>query len=109
MSRRRRRTYKFTEKTHSKKAMISAVMSTISLLVYFIFVFLSYKAGGKLSMYYGGFGFLAMLISVAGLVISIITLKEEDTFTLFPQVALITSILSSLCWVGTYILGMVRG
>ncbi len=106
---RRRRTYKFTEKTHSKKAMVSAGMSSVSLLMYFVFIFLSYKAGGNLSTYYGGFGFLAMVVAVTGLVVSLMTLKEEDSFTLFPRIALVTSVLSSLFWVGTYILGFVRG
>lgn len=109
MRRRRRRSYKFTEKTHSKKAITSAVMAGISFIMYLVFIYLSYSVGGTLSTYYGGFGFLAMVISLVALGISIPTLKEEDSFTLFPRWAFIASILSTLCWVGTYILGFMRG
>lgn len=107
--RRRRRSYKFTEKTHSKKAIVSLGMSGISLLLYLVFIYLSYKGGGTLSAYYGSIGFLAMVVSVVALIMTITTLKEEDSFSFFPRVACITSVVSTLCWVGTYIQGFIRG
>ena len=109
MNRRRRRSYKFTEKTHSKRAIISAAMAGSSLIMYLVFIYLSYSVGGQLSTYYGGFGFLAMMVAIVALVLSIPTLKEEDTFTLFPKLALGMSVLSTLCWVSTYISGFMRG
>lgn len=109
MARRKRNSYKFTEKTHSKRAMISAGIAGVSLLMYLIFVYLSYKVVGTLSAYYGSFGVLAMVAGGIALVLSITSLKEEDSFTLFPKLALATSILSTLCWVGTYISGFLRG
>jgi hypothetical protein len=77
--------------------------------MYLVFIYLSYKVGGKLSAYYGSFGFLAMIGAIVALVMSLPTLKEEDSFSLFPQLALLTSVLSSICWVGTYISGFIRG
>lgn len=109
MARRKRNSYKFTEKTHSKRAMISVGIAGVSLLMYLIFVYLSYKVGGTLSAYYGSFGVLAMVAGGIALVLSITSLKEEDSFTFFPKLALATSILSTLCWVGTYISGFLRG
>ena len=109
MARRRRNSYKFTEKTHSKQAIISLGIAGCSLFMYLIFIYLSYKVGGTLSAYYGSFGVLAMIAGVVALVLSITSLKEEDSFTLFPKLALATSILSTLCWVGTYISGFLRG
>jgi len=109
MLRRKHRSYKFTEKTHSKKAIVSVGLSAVSELIYLIFVFLSYKGAGRLSAYFGGFGVLAMIISVAALIMAITTLKEEDSFPLYPMVAMIMSVVATLCWVGTYIIGFVRG
>ena len=109
MARRKRNSYKFTEKTHSKRAMISLGIAGCTLLMYLIFIYLSYKVGGKLSAYYGSFGFLAMIGAVTALVMSLPTLKEEDSFTFYPKLALIASALSSICWVGTYISGFIRG
>lgn len=109
MRRKRRKSYKFTEKTHSKRAIAAAIMAGVSFIMYLVFINLSYRAAGELSTYYGSFGFFAMIVSLVALGISIPTLKEEDSFTLFPRWAFIASILSTVCWVGTYILGFVKG
>lgn len=109
MMRRRRRSYKFTEKTHSKKAIVSFGLSSVSLVTYLFFVYLSYQAAGQLSTYYGGFGVLAMIVAFVSLALSLTTLKEEDSFALFPRMAIVTSILSTLLWVGNYIQGFMRG
>ena len=106
---RRRRSYKFTEKTHSKKAMVSFGLASVTLVTYFVFVYLSYQAAGQLSAYYGAFGVLAMLIAIVALGLSLATLKEEDSFALFPKMAMITSIVSTLLWIGNYVQGFMRG
>ena len=107
--RRKRRSYKFTEKTHSKKAIVSFGMAAVSLVTYWVFVYLSYQAAGQLSTYFGAFGVLAMLVAIVSLGLSITTLKEEDSFTLFPRMAMVTSILSTLLWVVNYVQGFMRG
>lgn len=107
--RRKRRSYKFTEKKHSKRAMISFGLAALTLLTYFVFVYLSYQAAGQLSAYYGAFGVLAMLVAMASVGLSITTLKEEDSFALFPRLSIITSALSTLLWIGNYVQGFMRG
>lgn len=109
MRRKRRKSYKFTEKTHSKKAIFSIGLAGVSFVMYLMFIYLSYCGGGTLSAYYGGFGVLAMLIAATALVLSVPTLKEEDSFVFFPRLALGLSAVSVLCWLGTYILGVMRG
>ena len=103
--RRRRNNYKFTEKTHSKRGIVSFSISVVAILLYLIFVYLSFKGAGTLSMYYGSIGVFAMLLSVVALVTSIISLYEEDTFKIFPRLGFGTSIIASLCWIGTYVIG----
>lgn len=107
--RRRRRSYKFTEKSHSKRAMISFGLAVVTFVTYFVFVFLSYQAAGQLSAYYGAFGVLAMLVAIVSVGLAITTLKEEDSFAFFPRIAMITSALSALLWVGNYVQGFMRG
>ena len=107
--RRKRRSYKFTEKKHSKRAMISFGLAALTLLTYFVFVYLSYQAAGQLSAYYGAFGVLAMLVAMVSVGLSITTLKEEDSFALFPRLSIITSVLSILLWIGNYVQGFMRG
>lgn len=107
--RRRRRSYKFTEKTHSKRAMVSFGLAAVTLVTYFVFVYLSYQAAGQLSAYFGAFGVLAMILAIVSLGISITTLKEEDSFLLFPRMAMLASVLSTCLWVGNYVMGFMRG
>ena len=109
MRRRRRSSYKFTEKKHSKRAMVAFVLAAVTLVTYFVFVYLSYKAAGQLSAYYGAFGVLAMIVAIVSVGLSVTALKEEDSFTLFPRMAIITSVLSAVLWIGNYIQGFVRG
>lgn len=107
--RRGRRSYKFTGKTHSKRAVAMFALALLTLITYFVFVYLSFQSAGQLSAYFGAFGVFAMIVAIVSLVLSIITLKEEDSFMLFPRLAVITSLLSTLLWVGNYIQGFMRG
>lgn len=102
---RRRRTYKFTEKSHSKRAIASFVVASMMFILYLVFVYLAYKGDGGLSTYYGSVGVMAMLLSVVSFIISITTFGEEDSFQMFPRLSLLMSVLASVCWVGTYISG----
>ena len=106
---RRRRSYKFTEKTHSKRAVVSFVLGVLTLVTYFVFIYLSYQSAGQLSSYFGAFGVLAMLVAVVSVVLALTTLKEEDSFAFFPRMAMITSVLSTLLWIGNYVQGFMRG
>lgn len=105
--RRRRRSYKFTEKSHSKRAIAAFVGAVILLILYLVFVYLAYKRPDGLSTYYGSIGVMAMLLSVVSFVVSITSFGEEDSFQMFPRLALITSMLSCVCWIGTYIMGFI--
>ena len=107
--RRGRRSYKFTGKTHSKKAIALVVLALVTLITYVVFVYLSYQAAGQLSAYFGAFGVLAMIMAIVSMVLSITTLKEEDSFALFPRLAVAISLLSTFLWVVNYIQGFVRG
>lgn len=104
---RRRRSYKFTEKSHSKRAIVSSAVASILLILYLVFVYLAYRGAGGLSTYYGSVGVMAMILSVISLVISIASFKEEDSFQFFPRAAFFTSLAASVCWVGTYVMGFI--
>lgn len=107
--RKKQRSYKFTKKKHSIRGLISFALAGLILVTYGVFIYLSYKVGGNLSAYYGGVGVMSMLMSLVTLVIAILSLREENSFRLFPRMATVLSVLSVICWCGTYILGFLRG
>ena len=96
--RKKQRSYKFTKKKHSFLGLIAFGLACVILMIYGIFIYLSYKDGGNLSAYYGGAGVLVMLASVVTLIIAILSLKEENSFQLFPRMAVGLSGISIFCW-----------
>ena len=104
---RRRGHYKFTEKTNSKKAFVSLGMAAVSILVYVIFVLLSFNEAGQLSTYYGSAGILALLLSLGAIVLAIQSMLEEDSFKRFPRLAILFSVIAVLIWGTTYGIGFV--
>jgi type III secretory pathway component EscS len=107
--RRGRRSYKFTGKTHSKRAVVVFALALVTLITYLVFVYQSFQTAGQLSAYYGAVGVLAMIVAMVSLVFSITSLKEEDSFQFFPRLAVVTSLLSTLLWIGNYVQGFLRG
>jgi hypothetical protein len=57
-------------------------------------------------MYYGSVGLALLALAVIMLILAIQSLMEEDSYPLFPRLALVTSILAIACWAGTYALGL---
>lgn len=108
-NRRRRRSYKFTEKTHSKRGIAATVVALVLFIWYLAFVELAYQAEGQLSAYYGSAGVLAMLFSVVLLFFAAGSLKEEDSYKLFPRLGLCLSLLDAFCWIGTFVWGICIG
>jgi hypothetical protein len=105
-NRRRRGSYKFTEKTHSKRGIVATILAGVLLLWFLVFVELAFRADGTLSAYYGSAGVMAMLLSVVVLVVAAGSLKEEDSFQLFPRLGTFLSLLTMVCWIGTYVWGL---
>ena len=91
MRNRRRRGYKFTEKKHSRQGILATVLA-LALLVWYL-------------AYYGSAGVVAMIATFVVLVIAAKSLREEDSFQLFPRLGLGLTLLDMVCWIGTYIWG----
>ena len=107
MRNRRRRGYKFTEKTHSKRGIAVSILALGLFIWYLIFVGLAVRGDGQLSAYYGSAGVIAMLIAFISLVVSILSLREEDTFKVFPRFGFALSLIDIICWLGTYAWGVI--
>lgn len=103
---RRRNRFKFTEKKHSKKGILATVLGVGLIAVYITFVILAFRQNGGLSMYYGSAGVLAIFGVVLDLVLAIQSLREENSFPLFPRLALIVAVIAAAGWFGTYAMGI---
>ena len=102
---RRRGNYKFTEKTQSKRGIAGFVIAAISIGILAYVVWNSYSHDGAGSMYLGSAGVTSMILTIVAVVLSVMSLKEEDSFKLFPYLGTICSGLALITWIGLYIMG----
>lgn len=105
MARRHRRGYKFTEKTQSKRGIAALILAVASMVIFGLVVANSYHNRGNGSMYLGSAGVSSLILSVIALVLSVKSLREENSFKLFPYLACIGSFLITGIWVALYIVG----
>ncbi len=75
------------------------------IVLYLIFLAAATISLGNLSTYYGSIGVLAMLVSFVTLYLGTQSRKERKSFKLYPNLAIIASIVSLVLWGGTYLLG----
>ncbi len=91
----------FTNKAHSQKGIMSAVLGMISLFSVFLTIYYTAKAGGRAPLKYGFSVLLAMLYAIAGLVLGIRGRMEKDKFYLFAYMGIV---LNGLMVVGIVLL-----
>lgn len=103
--RRRRRGYKFTEKKQSKKGILALVLASVSIGIFVAVIFQSFRNGGNGSMYLGSAGVTSMILSVTALGIAIASLREENSFKIFPYLATVVSFFSAGIWIALYVAG----
>lgn len=105
VARRRRRGYKFTEKTQSKRGIAALVLAAASVAVFVAIVVNSYQNRGAGSMYLGSAGVSSFILGVIALILAIKSLKEENSFKLFPYLAVVCSFLITGIWAALYVVG----
>ncbi len=102
----RKRRIQFTEKTRSRRAMIALLLSGGSLLGLVICVGISAKSAGTSSAYIGSAGIFLFLLSLAGLIVSILSLREENSFPILPRVSCFLAAVICAAWIGLYAWGI---
>jgi hypothetical protein len=100
-----RRSYKFTEKTHSKRGAAALMLALLSLVVFVFVVMDSFYSRGSGSMYLGSAGVAAMLLSIVALVEACKSLGDENSYKVFPLAGLFFSILAVGVWIALYAAG----
>lgn len=101
---RRRNSYKFADKKHSKRRKISLSLAVLSLMAAIGMVTLSIQNAGNASVYIGSAGLLALMLTVVSFVMGLSSLLEES-YKLFPVLGSICSGVMLAGWVAVYVLG----
>lgn len=101
----KKRRYKFTDKNQSRQGIISSVIGTLALLLTAGILAAAYMQSGRAGKIIAIPGFLALLLSLAGLYYGIRGVREEDTYRLFPWLGCIVNGIILAAYVMVYVLG----
>ena len=89
--------YIYTNKKHSQKAIMSVILGIISLGSVFLVVYLTSRAGGEAANGYGVTGLLATLFSFVGLILGVLTVRENIYYRFFPVLGVVLNVLCLVC------------
>lgn len=84
-----RKGYQFTNKRHSKKAVMSTVYGALGLTCLVTVLYLSYRSGGEAPVKYGVAGVLVTLFALIGLLLGVLAAREKDRYRFFAVLGLI--------------------
>ncbi len=102
-----RRKYIFTNKKDSIKGIMGTILGVISLVSVVLAVYLSYRQGGNAGRNCGAAVLLALLFSLTGEVLGVMSKMEQDTFYLFSYLsiglnAVVLAGISFILYAGAY-------
>ena len=89
--------YKFTNKKHPEKGIMSAILGIISLVSVWAAVYKTFLARGEAAANMGVVGLVITLFSAAGVVLGYISKKESDKYRFFPYVGMILNVIALGC------------
>lgn len=101
-----KRSYKFTDKKHTKQGMLSSALGMAALILLALGVYLSYQMSGNAGSYTGLLGLFSMLFAAVGFVLALKGFQEEDAYYLFSQIGVVLNGLLFVVWVLIFIIGM---
>lgn len=105
MRKKKRTSYKFTEKKHSKRGIRSLGMALISIIIGISVIIISFRHAGNAGVYVGSAGLFSLMLSFVALITGIRSLKEEESYKIFPGLGTFLSAAAFISWLAIYIAG----
>ena len=84
-----RRSYKFTDKKHTKQGLLSVACGGVALILTAVSLSLAFRMAGQAGSVVGLLGIFAMMASAAGFVLAIRGFQEEDVYMISSQVGVV--------------------
>ena len=89
--------YKFTNKKHPEKGIMSTILGIISLVSVWMAVYQTFLAKGNASTNMGVVGFLITVFSIVGVILGYISKNEHDKFMFFPYLGMLLNVVALAC------------
>ena len=101
------RSYKFTDKHHSKGGILATVAGSIALICTLVDLYFVYKAKGEAGEIVALFGMIALICSIYGVVVGKRSFKEEEVYYLFSRLGTFLSLILMIFWIAVAVMGFV--
>ena len=101
-----KRSYKFTDKKHTKQGIISCILGAASLVLLVSGLVTAYGMAGGAGSLAALMGFLSMAFSIIGFVLGARGFQEEDVYYLFSKIGIGMNGILFVLWVLIFVAGM---
>lgn len=100
--------YKFTNKKHSEKSVMSTVFGALSMISMIVLIYLSYRLRGEVPVNYGIAVMLILVFGIVGLILGVLAMQEREKFRFFAIMGLVLNGLaivsvSAVLYAGSYL------
>lgn len=104
----KKKNYKFTNKGHSRKAVMSTVFGALSCISLIVLIYLSYLNKGDVPVKYGVAGIFVLIYGIVGMILAVLAVREKDKFLLFGWIGVALNALailgmSGILYAGSYL------
>ena len=104
---RRSRSYKFTDKRHSRAGIRSTIAGMIALICTLADLYYAYMAKGDAGRQAALLGMIALICSIYGAVVGKRSFKEEEVYYFFSRLGTFMSFILLIFWVAVTIWGFI--
>ena len=104
---RRYRSYKFTDKHHSKGGVRSSIAGAISLVCTILAIHFSFIARGDAGNFLALLGVIALIGCIYGAFEGSKSFKEEECYYLFSRLGTVVNLVLMIFWIAVVCMGIV--
>ena len=102
----RRKSYKFSDKEHSKKGILSSLFALFAVVVVIVAIIVSTNMQGQGGVTVGMLAVFGFVAAIAGFIIAALSFRETDTLQRFSWIGIISNGLIFLLLAGLVISGI---
>lgn len=101
----RKRSIKFSDKSHATKGIISTILGGVSFVLMMVLIIISFSKKGAVGIYAGSIGLTAFFVAIVGLTTGISSFKERERYYLFSKIGSLLNAFIIALWVVIYMIG----
>lgn len=98
--------YKFSDKSQTLGGVISTLMGIASLCCLIYGIYMSFTKGGAAGLEVGGLGLLALMLSVIGTIMGLLSFKEDNKFYTLSKIGSLMCGILTVFLVSVLIMGL---